>query len=169
MPTLRYKDASAVDRNKTRTCQLPIALTLSAQFLVHDDMLSLIAVEHMQPALAAIDADPLAALAFGIGFDLPDQRKPPLHIRAAAHRDDADLADLGIDQDSRSRGLDRPSVPGHPQQTAAGKNVGLDILKRVQFGPVASRFQQRADMRPELVNPPGVDANKFSRGGHSGA
>jgi hypothetical protein len=44
-----------------------------------------------------------------------------------AHRDDADLADLGIDQDGCGCGLDRSPVPRHPQQAAAGKNVGCDI------------------------------------------
>jgi hypothetical protein len=38
-------------------------------------MFLLIAVEHMQPALAAVDADALAALGSRVAFDLIDQRQ----------------------------------------------------------------------------------------------
>ena len=43
-----------------------------------------------------VDADPLAAFALGVSFDLADQRQPALHVEAAAGRDDADLADFGL-------------------------------------------------------------------------
>ena len=72
---------------------------------------------------------------------------------AAADRDDADLADLGIDQNGRGGGFHRPSVPCHPQQAAAGQDVGFDIRKGIELGAVTGGFQQRADMRPDFADP----------------
>jgi hypothetical protein len=140
----------------------------SAQILVHDDVFLLEAFEHAQPALAPEDADAPAAFGPGVNFDLIDQRQPALHVAATAGGDDADLAGLGADQDGRRRRLDGAAVPGDPQQAAAAENVGFEIGKGVQSGATAGGAQQRSGMRPDFVNPSGIDTDELSRGAHKG-
>src|SRR5450756_286419 len=154
--------------DRTRTRRETSSCRPSAQFLVHDDVLFRISIEHAQPALAAVNAHALTALGVRVSFDLTDQRQPALHVAAAADRDDADLADLRIDQDGGRGGFHRSAVPGHPQQAAAGENVGFDISKGIQPGAATGCLQQRADMRPELADPCGVDADELNIGGHRG-
>src|SRR5678815_681326 len=84
--------------------------------LVHDYMLLTIAVEHTQPTFATVDPHARAAFIPCVGFDPVEQRQPALHPGPAARGDDADLADIGIDEDCRSSRLDRISIPREPQK-----------------------------------------------------
>ena len=48
-------------------------------------------------------------------------------------------------------------------RAAARENVRLDIGECAEPGADAGRFQQRRDVRPDLSNPCGVDADQLSR------